>query len=220
MRHSWRYLGQLNERLEAGESGLLADLGTREELREAFLQVRKKGLPDEDEVPGGDPVACLVRLADFCSSAGVEETAAGFRELARSLRFAIRLKGLRSKAGFSIRELAKYAGLNHTYISRLERGTVVHPSPDTVRKLAPLLGVTPGDLDERLAEEREGVGAGWGLNRPLVRRLLHTVWELPDNYLELLIAQAEPLAKMSRQAGKEKRGSEDPDEGKAPQGNQ
>lgn len=187
---------------------MLKDPGTMEELREAIRQIRKKGLPDEDEIPGGDPAGCLTQLADACTRAGVEETATGLREMARGLRFAIRLKGLRLTAGFSIRELAKYAGLNHTYISRLEHGTVVHPSPDTVRKLAPILGVAPADLDEQLAEERESA-AVWGLNRPLVRRLLHTVWELPDDYLEVLIAQAEPLAKMSRQGGKEKPGSGD-----------
>ena len=50
----------------------------------------------------------------------------------------------------SQRELARLSGLNHSEISRIEGGSRPTPSPDSLAKLAPHLGVTHEDLMRRL----------------------------------------------------------------------
>lgn len=46
------------------------------------------------------------------------------------------LRKLRQAKGLGLREAAARAGLNHGYLSQLERGRVAQPSPRVLRKLA------------------------------------------------------------------------------------
>src|SRR3954453_4630898 len=47
-----------------------------------------------------------------------------------------RLRALRESEGWSLREVATKAGVNHGYLSQLERGDVSQPGPAMLHKLA------------------------------------------------------------------------------------
>ena len=57
---------------------------------------------------------------------------------------------LRLRKNLSQRALARLSGLNHSEISRIEGGSRPTPSPDSLAKLAPHLGVTHEELMRRL----------------------------------------------------------------------
>jgi transcriptional regulator with XRE-family HTH domain len=59
--------------------------------------------------------------------------------------FSANLKGFRSERGLSQSDLALRAGLNRSYLSRLENGKN-DPRLEIVGKLAKVLGVTPAQL--------------------------------------------------------------------------
>jgi transcriptional regulator with XRE-family HTH domain len=56
------------------------------------------------------------------------------------------LRELRLAKGLSVREAARRAGLNHGYLSQLERGKVAHPKPQVLRALASVYGEAYGTL--------------------------------------------------------------------------
>ena len=62
------------------------------------------------------------------------------------------LRGLRKRAGLSQRELAQQAGIDFTYLSKIENGRVDPPGEATLRALARSVGA---DLDEMLARARK-----------------------------------------------------------------
>lgn len=57
-----------------------------------------------------------------------------------------RLRQERERAVLSQAELAERAGVEVMTVSRIERGTVKRPYPETIRKLATALGVSPAWL--------------------------------------------------------------------------
>ncbi len=59
--------------------------------------------------------------------------------------FAANLRRLRHKTGLSQESLAYEAGVNRTYISKLEKG-ISHPGLEIIGKLAAVLGVEPAEL--------------------------------------------------------------------------
>jgi transcriptional regulator with XRE-family HTH domain len=60
--------------------------------------------------------------------------------------FGEELRELRRKAGLSQRELAAQAGLDFSYISKLENDRLPPPAADTVATLAKILGSPTGEL--------------------------------------------------------------------------
>lgn len=66
-----------------------------------------------------------------------------------TVRFADLLRGFREQAGLSQSRLARIAGLDHTYLSRLENGQRI-PTRRVVLKLAEALGVDPVKRDQLL----------------------------------------------------------------------
>jgi len=50
------------------------------------------------------------------------------------------LKSSRKKSRMSQRELAKLVGVDFTYISKIENGTMPAPSEETIKKIAAVLG--------------------------------------------------------------------------------
>jgi transcriptional regulator with XRE-family HTH domain len=66
---------------------------------------------------------------------------------------AAKLKRLREDQVLSQRELARMAGLTHMTVWRLENG-FEHAHPQTIRKIAGVLGVEPREL----VKNREGDG--------------------------------------------------------------
>jgi transcriptional regulator with XRE-family HTH domain len=61
------------------------------------------------------------------------------------------LRDLRERSGFTFRDLAKRAGLNHSFIIQIESGKSA-ASPKTIRKLADAFAV---DFDDLLLEDDE-----------------------------------------------------------------
>ena|SRR6266478_1132507 len=63
------------------------------------------------------------------------------------MSFGSKLRELRRAAGLTLRELAGKAGLDFTYLSKIETGKLQYmPAADTIRKLAELLGGDPLEL--------------------------------------------------------------------------
>ena len=60
-------------------------------------------------------------------------------------RFGARVRGLRKRAKLTQERLGELSGVDHKYLSRVERG-VVNPSVETLFKLADGLGVEPAEL--------------------------------------------------------------------------
>jgi len=61
--------------------------------------------------------------------------------------FGNRLRELRHKKGFTLRQLAELAGVDFTYLSKVENDRVPYtPAADTIRTLARALGVDPLEL--------------------------------------------------------------------------
>ena len=60
-----------------------------------------------------------------------------------------KLRRLREEKVFSQRDVARMAGLTHTTVWRLEHGHKARPG--TIRKVAGVLGVEPGELVRRRA---------------------------------------------------------------------
>ena len=63
-----------------------------------------------------------------------------------STAFGDHLRGLRKQAGLSQRELAAQAGIDFTYLSKIENGRVDPPGEATMRAIARALGVDAEDL--------------------------------------------------------------------------
>ena len=72
----------------------------------------------------------------------MSEAAAG----AASKRFGERLRAARKERQFSQRRVASEAGIDHTYLSKIEAGTIPLPSSETIGKLAEAVRVDPDDL--------------------------------------------------------------------------
>lgn len=62
------------------------------------------------------------------------------------ITFGAMLRALRRQAGLSQRELAQRAGLDFSYISKVENGRLPPPAADTIVLLCSLLGVSADDL--------------------------------------------------------------------------
>lgn len=106
------------------------------------------------------------------------------------------VKGLRERAGLSMRALAARAGVSQPFLSQVERGLSA-PSMSTVYRLAEALGVVPGDL---LPTPGHGsvavVRAGEGRALPVADRpdaaVGHIMMSRSDRMLEVLDYRIEP----------------------------
>jgi transcriptional regulator with XRE-family HTH domain len=58
------------------------------------------------------------------------------------------LKGLREKQRLSLREVERESSVSNAYIAQIERGDRPPPSPDILRKLAPVYKITVTELLE------------------------------------------------------------------------
>ena len=79
------------------------------------------------------------------------------------------IRGLREKAGLSMRALAARAGVSQPFLSQVERG-VSAPSMSTLYRLAEALGAVPGDLLPRPAGRVAVVRAAEGGLLPVADR--------------------------------------------------
>jgi transcriptional regulator with XRE-family HTH domain len=91
--------------------------------------------------------------------------------------FGAKLRELRQEKGLTLRSLAEAAGVDFTYLSKIENERVEHlPSVDTIRDLAQALEVDPIDLLEianKLPPELAKLAAS-----PSARRFLQRAQEI------------------------------------------
>jgi len=124
-----------------------------------------------DPVDPADPTEA--GAGDRLHRAELARLAGGLADVADRLALASTLRRARKTAGFSIRELSRFSGVDHSYISRMERAAVPRPSPAVMGRLGRALGL-----------------ADWAL--------LKVARDLPDDHLELLTAQARAMKAQAR----------------------
>jgi transcriptional regulator with XRE-family HTH domain len=64
-----------------------------------------------------------------------------------------RLQAARAEAGLSIRELAALAGINYSYLFKLESDQNVNPAAEKLRRLADALEIDPYELLQHIGVE-------------------------------------------------------------------
>ncbi|MCH7681870.1 helix-turn-helix domain-containing protein [candidate division KSB1 bacterium] len=62
------------------------------------------------------------------------------------MKFGEFLKDLRIRKGLKLRDVEKATGISNSYLSQVETGKRNPPHPDILKKLAPVYGVTIGEL--------------------------------------------------------------------------
>ena len=107
-----------------------------------FRIERKQGhVPRCDTV---ERVAYALGLSPASLAYGIEADGPQLADGLRCEGVAVRLQETRAARGLSVLALAKQAGLSHTAVGNIERGTM--PGLDTAEALAKVLGVSPGWL--------------------------------------------------------------------------
>jgi len=107
-----------------------------------FRLERKPGhVPRCDTV---ELIAYALGLSPTFLAYGIEADGPRLADGLRCEGVAVRLQETRAARGLSVLALAKQAGLSHTAVGNIERGTM--PGLDTAEALANALGVSPGWL--------------------------------------------------------------------------
>lgn len=65
------------------------------------------------------------------------------------------IRHLRNQKGLSLRELARRAGVDHSNLGKIERGTGSSPTLDTLEKIAKALNVTLSEMLAPKTSEQE-----------------------------------------------------------------
>ena len=89
-------------------------------------------------------IAYALGLSPTFLAYGIEADGPQLADGLRCEGVAVRLQETRATRGLSVLALAKQAGLSHTAVGNIERGTM--PGLDTAEALAKALGVSPGWL--------------------------------------------------------------------------
>ena len=90
------------------------------------------------------------------------------------MSFGSQLRQIRRDAGFTQRQLADVAGLDFSYISKLENGHNPPPAADTIVRLCKAMGVTPEPLLALTGKLPSDVYESVGLNEAAQRFLRET----------------------------------------------
>ncbi len=104
------------------------------------------------------------------------------------------MRALRNQAGLTQAEVAEAVGIAPESMSRIERGRL-GPSTDLVTRLAKAIGVEPGALFERGTAVPKKPTL-----RPVERRLLQVVRDLPEPLVEDVIRGVRLLVEVGRAA--------------------
>jgi len=106
-----------------------------------FLVEESRHIPRLDTV---EQIAYALGLSPAFLAYGIESDTEQLADGLRCEGVTIRLRETRTARGLSVLALATRAGLSHTAVGNLERGTM--PGLDTAEALAKVLGVSPGWL--------------------------------------------------------------------------
>jgi HTH-type transcriptional regulator, competence development regulator len=108
------------------------------------------------------------------------------------MTFGAFIKAARIKARISQRDLADRAGIDFTYLSKIENDKMAPPSEETIRKIADVLGEEPETLiilaDKIPSNYKEVLQSS-----PTVPMLLRTISQLSNTSKEALLKKAEDL---------------------------
>jgi transcriptional regulator with XRE-family HTH domain len=113
---------------------------------------------------------------------------------AKSPRIGVQVRSLRNQAGITQAQLAESVNVAPETMSRIERGKLT-PSTALVTRLATAIGVSPGALFEATSVVPKNPTL-----RPVERRLLHEVHDLPDELIDDLIRGVRLLLGVGRNA--------------------
>src|SRR5215210_2380258 len=83
--------------------------------------------------------------------------------------FGARLRALRLAADLTQRELAQMAGLDYTYVSKIEAGVVLPPSPEKIRAIGAALRLDRVTIQELLALAQQTKVPTEEVNAALIR---------------------------------------------------
>jgi len=112
--------------------------------------------------------------------------------MTEQITFGNYIKASRIKAKISQRDLAERAGIDFTYLSKIENNKMPPPSEDTIRKIAAILKEEPEQLiilaDKIPSNYKEVLQSS-----PTVPLLLRTIGQLSDNAKQKLLQNAEDL---------------------------
>jgi transcriptional regulator with XRE-family HTH domain len=106
------------------------------------------------------------------------------------MTFGERLKQIRLEKRLNQRELAARAGIDFTYLSKVENGRMEPPAEETICRLAAGLGEEPTEL-LLLAQKVPSDVKPIITRSPLVPRFLRTARDLTDEDWEALIREIE-----------------------------
>jgi transcriptional regulator with XRE-family HTH domain len=106
------------------------------------------------------------------------------------MTFGERLRQLRLERRLNQRELAGRAGIDFTYLSKVENSRMEPPAEETICRLAASLGVEPTEL-LLLAQKVPSDVKPIITRSPLVPRFLRTARDLTDEEWETLIEEVE-----------------------------
>lgn len=111
------------------------------------------------------------------------------------------IKNLRETKDISQRQLAHLSGISNTEINRIENGERKNPSPNTLKKLAPHLGVSGEDLMEKAGYLNNNNEK----NNNKARLLFGRINKLPPESQKKLERELEWLEDIERKMQEEKR---------------
>ncbi len=106
------------------------------------------------------------------------------------MSFGERLRALRLERRLNQKELASAAGIDVTYLSKLENGRLEPPAEDTIRRLARVLEVEPTELlllAHKVPSDLKPIITA----TPMVPRFLRAARNLTDEEWEALIESVE-----------------------------
>lgn len=103
-----------------------------------------------------------------------------------------RLRALRNEAGLTQAQIAESVGVAPETMSRIERGRLA-PSRDLISRLAEAIGIEPGAFFKR-----DAVAIKKPALRPVDRRLLTLVKDLPDALVEDVVRGVRLLIEVGR----------------------
>lgn len=106
------------------------------------------------------------------------------------MRFGERLRALRLEQRLNQKEVAAAAGIDVTYLSKVENGRLEPPAEGTIRRLAAALSVEPTEL-LLLAHKVPGDLTPIITASPLVPRFLRAARNLTDEEWQALIEAVE-----------------------------
>jgi transcriptional regulator with XRE-family HTH domain len=133
----------------------------------------------------------------------IYKTIQNAKTVANRLLFGSKLRRHRNAKGYNVTQLASKIGVDRSYISKLENAAAGPPDMEVIRKLTEVLGIPLSELivdaigrispeigeDDDIADQRTMI----------IADIAKECRALPEEYLDLLLAQVQAIAQTYRQ---------------------